>query len=114
VLAKVCGDFWCVDLILLLMVLFFIYGFSRAINNVYAFFVDGVILVVCEQLVELEWAQKCWSTMGMRGHMSVGPLRACVKFNDYCDSFSTGTLTCVKTIETIVECVLPPNVCYPQ
>jgi hypothetical protein len=46
--AKVCGDFWSVELILLLMALFFVCGFSRTIRVVYAFVVDGIILVVCE------------------------------------------------------------------
>jgi hypothetical protein len=39
------------------------------------------------------------------------PLRACVKVADYCDLFSAGTLTSVKTLETFVESVLPP---YPN
>jgi hypothetical protein len=34
------------------------------------------ILVVCEYLVGLEWARKCWSMMGMIGHVSVGLLGA--------------------------------------
>jgi hypothetical protein len=33
------------------------------------------------------------------------PLRACVKVADCCDPSSTGTLTCVKTIEICVESV---------
>jgi hypothetical protein len=41
--------------------------------------------------------------MGMIGHASAGPLRACVKICDCYDPFSTGTLTRVKTIETCVE-----------
>jgi hypothetical protein len=36
----------------------------------------------------------------MREHKSAGPLRACVKVADYCDSCSTGTLTCVKSFES--------------
>jgi hypothetical protein len=48
VLAKVCGDFLSVNLILLLMTLFSLCGFSRTIRVVYAFVVFGVILVVCE------------------------------------------------------------------
>jgi hypothetical protein len=43
---KVCVDFWSVVLILLLMVFFFC-GLSRTIRVVFAFVVDGVILVVC-------------------------------------------------------------------
>jgi hypothetical protein len=34
-----------------------------------------------------------------------------VKVDDYCDLFSTGTLTYFKIIETIVESVLPT---YPN
>jgi hypothetical protein len=45
---KVCGDFWSVNLILLLMTLFSICGFSRTIRIMYAFVVAGVILVVRE------------------------------------------------------------------
>jgi hypothetical protein len=45
--------------------------------------------------------------MGMSGHESAGPLRACVKVDEYCDLFSKGTLTCVKTIETCVESAFP-------
>jgi hypothetical protein len=37
------------------------------------FFIVYEILVVCELLVGLEWARKCWSTMGMNGHMSASP-----------------------------------------
>jgi hypothetical protein len=40
--------FWSVGLILLLMALFFVCGFSRTIMDVYAFLFDGVILIVCE------------------------------------------------------------------
>jgi hypothetical protein len=40
------------------------------------------ILVVCECFVGLEWARKCYSAMGMSGHVSATPLRACVKVDD--------------------------------
>jgi uncharacterized membrane protein len=75
--AKVCSYFLCVDLILLLMALFFICYFSRTIRIVYAFFVGGIILVVCEKFVGLEvgtkvlvhyaheWACEYWSSKGM-------------------------------------------------
>jgi hypothetical protein len=33
-------------------------------------------------LVMSEWAHKCWSPMGVSGHVSAGPLRACVKVAD--------------------------------
>jgi hypothetical protein len=36
---------------------------------------------------------------------------ASVKVDVCCDPFSAGTLTCVKMIEMIVECALPP---YPN
>jgi hypothetical protein len=60
------------------------------------------------------WAQKCWSVVGMSGHVSAGLLRACVKVDDCCDMFSMGTLTYVKTLETCVESALPPNACDLQ
>jgi hypothetical protein len=43
--------------------------------------------------------------MGMSGHKSVGPLRACVKVVDYCDPSFVGTLTRVKMIETCVQSI---------
>jgi hypothetical protein len=46
--------------------------------------------------------------MGMSGHVSASPLRACVNVDDCCDPFSVGTLTYVKMIETYVKSVLPP------
>jgi hypothetical protein len=39
----------------------------------------------------------------MIGHVSAGPLRACVKVANCCDPSSTGTLTCVKSLETCAE-----------
>jgi hypothetical protein len=49
VLAKVCGDFWSVDLILLFMkIIFNICGFNRTIQAMYAVFIVYEILVVCE------------------------------------------------------------------
>jgi hypothetical protein len=52
----------------------------------------------------------------MSGHVSADPLRACVKVDDCCAHFLQvhRTLTCVKTIETIVESVLPLNMCDAQ
>jgi hypothetical protein len=41
--------------------------------------------------------------MGMSGYKSAGPLRACVKGDDYCDPFFAGTLTSVKMLKTCVE-----------
>jgi hypothetical protein len=38
-------------------------------------------------------------------HTSADPLRACVKVADYCNAFSAGTITCVKSLETRVESV---------
>jgi hypothetical protein len=39
----------------------------------------------------------------MIGHESAGPLRACVKVPDCCDSSSAGTLTCVKMLEKCIR-----------
>jgi hypothetical protein len=74
VLAKVCGDFWTVVFILLLIALFFVYSFSITIRIVFAFVFDVIILVV---LIHdgLEWACKYWSIRGMSGHKSAGPLK---------------------------------------
>jgi hypothetical protein len=44
----------------------------------------------------------------MSGHESAGPLRACMNVADYCDPSSTGTLTCVKSLESFVRALLPP------
>jgi hypothetical protein len=44
--------------------------------------------------------------MGMSGHESAGPLWVYVKIDDYCDSSSTGTLTHVKLVENVCECVM--------
>jgi hypothetical protein len=46
--------------------------------------------------------------VGMSGHKSAGPLRACVKVADYSDPTSTGTLTCIKSLETFVSMLLRP------
>jgi hypothetical protein len=59
----------------------------------------------------MKWARKGWSDMGMSEHESAGPLRVCVNVDDCYDPFSAGTLTCIKTIEMIVESILPP---YPN
>jgi hypothetical protein len=50
-----------------------------------------------------DWARKCWSTRGMSGHESAGPLKGMFYPS------SLDTLTFVKTIETSVESVLPPS-----
>jgi hypothetical protein len=39
------------------------------------------------------------------------PFRACVKVVDCYDPSSTGTLTCIKSLETFVRALLPP---YPN
>jgi hypothetical protein len=49
---------------------------------------------LCLACRTLKWVQKYWSTRGS-GHESAGPLRACVKIADCCDSSSSTTLTCV-------------------
>jgi hypothetical protein len=45
------------------------------------------------------------------GTQVLDPLRACMKVADYCNPSSTGTLTCVKSLETFVSSLLPlyPN-----
>jgi hypothetical protein len=44
---------------------------------------------------ESEWARKCWSLREVSGNASAEPLCTCVKVVDYCDPFSTGTLTTI-------------------
>jgi hypothetical protein len=48
-----------------------------------------------------DWAHKCWSTRGMSGHKSAGPLK------DMFYPSSASTLICVTMIEMIVESILP-------
>jgi hypothetical protein len=43
--------------------------------------------------------------MGMGGHESASPLKACLKVDDCCDLFFAGKLTDVKMIETCVESI---------
>jgi hypothetical protein len=43
--------------------------------------------------------------MGMSGHKSAGPSRACVKVVDCCDPSFAGILTRVKMIKTCVQSV---------
>jgi hypothetical protein len=45
------------------------------------------------------------------GTQVLNHLSGCVKVADCCDPFSTGTLTCVKLLETFVGGLLPP---YPN
>jgi hypothetical protein len=42
------------------------------------------------------------------GTKVLDPLTACVKVADYCDPSSASILTCVKSLVTCVEIVLPP------
>jgi hypothetical protein len=49
-----------------------------------------------------DWSRKCWSARGMSGHESAGPPR------DIFYLSSAGTLTCVRSLVTSVESVLPP------
>jgi hypothetical protein len=51
---------------------------------------------------EHNWARKCWSARGMRGHESAGPLRSMIYPS------SASTLTHVKMIEMCVESILSP------
>jgi hypothetical protein len=37
------------------------------------------------------------------GTKVLDPLRACVKFVECCDPYSTGTLTCVKMLVTVLR-----------
>jgi hypothetical protein len=53
---------------------------------------------LCLSYRTLKWVRKYWSARDMSWHESAGPLWACVKVADYCDSSSTGTLTCVKSL----------------
>jgi hypothetical protein len=41
--------------------------------------------------------------MGMSGHESASPLRACVKIADYCDPSYTDTLTHVKSLVMVLR-----------
>jgi hypothetical protein len=81
---------------------FIICGFYTNIWAVNVYFVFMTYFIVYATLA-YEWARKCWSFMDMSGHISASPSFACVKVDDYCDLFSTGTLTCVKIIEIFVE-----------
>jgi hypothetical protein len=49
-----------------------------------------------------DWAHKCWSARGISGHESVGSPKGMFY------SSSTCTLTCIKSLVTCVERVLPP------
>jgi hypothetical protein len=51
------------------------------------------------------WAHKCWSTRGMSGHESAGPIKGIIYPS------SVGTMTFIRTIETCVENILPS---YPN
>jgi hypothetical protein len=62
----------------------------------------GYLCLACRTL---KWVQKYWSARGMSGHESAGPLRACVKIADCCDSSSTTALTCVKSLAMMFESV---------
>jgi hypothetical protein len=52
-----------------------------------------------------EWALRCWSFMGMIGYFGIGLIWACMKVADCCDPSSAGTLTCIKSIEYVCECI---------
>jgi hypothetical protein len=66
-----CSAYFIVDGIILLFV-----ALIELLGLQILSFVIYEILVVCELLVGLDWARKCWSMMGMIGHASVGPLGA--------------------------------------
>jgi hypothetical protein len=48
-----------------------------------------------------EWAHNFWSVRGMSGHESAAPLKGMF------DPSSIGTLTCVKSLATMFESVVP-------
>jgi hypothetical protein len=52
-----------------------------------------------------DWVLYYWSFMSMLGYFSTGPLRACVKVAEYYDPSFIGTLTHVKSIGYVCECV---------
>jgi hypothetical protein len=56
-----------------------------------------------------EWVLRYWSFVGRIGYFSTGPIWACMNVADCCDPSSVGTLTCVKSIEYIFECVFSTN-----
>jgi hypothetical protein len=56
-----------------------------------------------------QWACQYWSIMGMSGHFSVGPLWAFVMVVDCGNPSSACTLTRVKSLEHVCECVLSPT-----
>jgi hypothetical protein len=45
----------------------------------------------------------------MIGHNSAGPLWTCVKVDDCCDPSAVDTLTLIKSLEHIYECVSVTN-----
>jgi hypothetical protein len=68
--------------------------------------------VVYEDFGSLCLACRAWGGCESAGPLGawvdtqvLDPLRACVKVADCCDTYSMGTLTCVKMIETCVESI---------
>jgi hypothetical protein len=112
VVAKVCGDFWSVDLILLLMTLFWLFvALVELLVLWISYFVVyedfGCLWVACRAWVGTkvlvcyghEWTHECWSLTGMcEGWWLLW-------------SFSVGTLTYIKLIVTVLRAFCPP---YPN
>jgi hypothetical protein len=48
--------------------------------------------------------------MGLIGHASAGPLRACVKVTDCCDPSAIGTLTHAKSLVMCVRKLTGPKI----
>jgi hypothetical protein len=91
------------NLILLLM------NFYRTIRATSVYLVVYAFIILLFMIRLGQWARQCWSIMGMSGHFGVGPLWVCVKVANCCDQSYAGTLTHVKSLEHVCECVLPPT-----
>jgi hypothetical protein len=90
------------NLILLLM------NFYRTIRATSVYLVVYAFILLF--MIRLgQWARQCWSITGISGHFGVGPLWVCVKVANCCDQSYAGTLTHVKSLEHVCECVLPPT-----
>jgi hypothetical protein len=96
--------FWYVSLIFLFMkIILVICGFSRDVRAVDDFFVVCEVWCLCLACRTWSGHKSVVPLVAWVGTKLVDPLRACVKVADCCDPPSTGTLTCVKSIETCVE-----------
>jgi hypothetical protein len=50
-----------------------------------------------------DWARKCWSARGLSEHKNDGPPKGKLYPS------SADTLTCVKSLATIFESIMPPS-----